>query len=98
MTDEPASAADRRPLTLALLRTYQAYGDDNDAWARGRRDDAMIDEHWNLIERLRQDLFLVAGGRASPELAAATERRLRQVTDSDVTREALRELARSPRV
>jgi hypothetical protein len=98
MTDEPAPATDRGPLTLAMLLTYRAYGGDIDAWARGRRDDTMTDEHWHLIEHLRQDLFLVAAGRASQELAAATERRLRQVTDSDLTREALRELARSPRV
>jgi hypothetical protein len=55
----------------------------------------MTGDDWQLIERLRQDLFLVAAGRASPELAAATECRLRDVSGGEETREALRKLART---
>jgi hypothetical protein len=81
-------------LTMAKLRIYQAHGGDIDAWARRGHDESMTDDDWHLIERLRQDLFLAATGRASPQLCAATESRLRAATDGSETREALRELAR----
>jgi hypothetical protein len=81
-------------LTMDKLRIYQAFGGDLDGWARRGKDAGMHDGDWQLIESLRQDLFLVASGRASPAFAIATERRLRDATDSEETREALRELAR----
>ena len=94
MTADPTSPIGPRLVTLARLRVYQEYGGDIDAWARRAHDDSMTDDDWHLIERLRQDLFLVASGQASPALRMATENRLRAATDSEETREALRELAR----
>ncbi len=93
MTVSAQPPAERRLLTLAKLQMYQAYGGDIDAWARRGHDASMTDDDWHLIECLRQDLYLAATGRASPELCAATEGRLRAATDSDEVREALRELA-----
>jgi hypothetical protein len=94
MTASAQPEVGARRVTLAKLRIYQAHGGDIDAWARRGHDGAMTDADWRLIESLRQDLYLVAAGRASPAFAEATERRLRDATDSEETREALRELAR----
>jgi hypothetical protein len=95
MTASETAADRRRPLTMAKLLVYQAYRGDVDGWARRGGGEGMTGDDWQLIERLRQDLFLVAAGRSSPEFAAATERRLRDATDGEQTREALRELARA---
>jgi hypothetical protein len=94
MTDSETATAGRRLLTLAKLRTYRAYGGDVDGWARRGGGAGMTDEDWQLIERLRQDLFLVASGGASRQFADATDRLLLDITDSEETRNALRELAR----
>ena len=94
MTADDTARAGRR-LTMAKLRVYRAYGGDIDGWARRGGGEGMSGDDWQLIERLRQDLFLVLNGRAAPELAVETERRLHEATDGEETREALRELARA---
>ena len=93
MTGSFTRPVETNVLTLAKLRIYQAYGGDLDAWARRGHDGSMTDEDWHLIERLRQDLYLVGSGQAAPELCEATERRLQSATDSEETRKILRELA-----
>ena len=94
MASERAPGGGQR-LTMAKLRIYQAYGGDIDGWARRGGGEGMTGDDWQLIERLRQDLFLVSSGRAATEFATATERRLREATDSEETGGALRELARA---
>ena len=95
MTADDTAHAGRRRLTMAKLRVYRAYRGDIDGWARRGGGEGITGDDWQLIERLRQDLFLVGNGRAAPELAAETERCLREATDGEETREALRELARA---
>jgi len=94
MTASETTTVGPRLLTLAKLRTYVAYGGDVDGWARRGGGAGMTGDDWQLIECLRQDLFLVAVGRASRQFAAAAERRLLEATDGEETRNALRELAR----
>ncbi|MBK9245704.1 MAG: hypothetical protein IPM30_12835 [Burkholderiales bacterium] len=95
---DPTPAIDAGFVTLAKVRIYQSFGGDIDAWARRGHDDSMTDADWHLIETLRQDLHLVFTCQASPALRDATESRLRAATDSEETREVLRELARPHQV
>lgn len=79
-------------LSIDHINTYIAWGGDIDAWARSCPDHAlyMTDQHWALIEELRQGLCLIAAGLASDTFVAQTERRLAEVTENEAVRGILR--------
>lgn len=82
-------------LTLDKVRMYCRFDGDIDGFARSRVDDAsgITDEDWRVIDELRQGLFLVQSGQATPEFAASVERQLSCVAADEATRRALRALA-----
>ena len=82
-------------LTLAKLKVYQRFSGDIDGWPRatkGKDSSGMTDSDWNLIDELRQSLFLVSSGQATPEFGRAAEHRLLASTADEQTRQALRKL------
>jgi hypothetical protein len=81
-------------LTLDKLKTYHRFHGDIDGFVRSRDDEqsGITDEDWQLIDELRQALFVVKSGQASPEFAASVEQRLLSVTADEATRTAVREL------
>ena len=83
-------------LTLDKLKMYRRFNGDIDGYSRSRVDDqsGITDEDWNAIDELRQALFLVQSGQASPEFAASVEQRLSSVAPDEAARQALRELVR----
>ncbi len=85
-------------LTLLKVQIYEKFGGDNDGFARANGDNKardITDDDWQLIDRLRQALYLIETGRAADSFRNQTEQELARVTENEATREALRRLARS---
>jgi hypothetical protein len=82
-------------LTLDKVKMYRLFDGDIDGFARSSVDDSsgITDEDWHVIDELRQALFLVQSGQATPEFAASVEQRLSSVAADEATRRALRALA-----
>ena len=84
-------------LTLEKIQVYESFNGDIDGWARTARPGNpadMTDEDWFLIDELRQALYLVAAGLASPHYQSQLEQRLRETTDGEAVRDRLLQLAR----
>jgi len=81
-------------LTLDKVKMYRRFDGDIDGFARSSVDDSsgITDEDWHVIDELRQALFLVQSGQATPEFAASVEQRLSSVAADDATQRALRAL------
>ena len=81
-------------LNTEKIEVYRRFKGDADGFSRtqeSQRSD-ITDDDWSAIDELRQSLFIVAAGKASPEFAASVERRLSSCTPDERTRQALRDL------
>ncbi|MCK7494656.1 MAG: hypothetical protein MZW92_28490 [Comamonadaceae bacterium] len=87
-------------LTFRKLQAYCRFDGDIDGWARSGGDadaSGITDPDWLLIDELRQALWTVAQGLATPGFQTSTERRLLECTADDETRQAIRVLATADR-
>ncbi len=85
-------------LTLAKVQTYERFDGDIDGYSRacgGGDTSGITDDDGQLIERLRQALYLVSSGKAAASFGAEVERELHIVTAGEPVRQALRRLASS---
>ena len=83
-------------LTLEKLNVYRMFSGDIDGFARtyrGEHPSGITTADWSRIERFCQALSLISAGRASDEFAASVEQKLVAITDSEQTRQELRELS-----
>jgi hypothetical protein len=83
-------------LTADKIEVYRRFNGDGDGFSRAefsQRTSDITDADWSAIDELRQALFIIANGMASPEFAVSVEKRMANITADDRARQALRELA-----
>jgi hypothetical protein len=83
-------------ITLEKLKVYRMFSGDIDGFARtyrGEHPSGITDADWSHIDSFCQALSLVSAGRATDEFAASVEQKLVATTDSEQTRQELRELS-----